>query len=263
MRESGTQGRIRPSSLCRKVSLTLPTGWQGLSQDDLRHVLLLHHTLGGRGTDAVKAAALLYFGGFLVERKTESGWLCVRSGKPFLLSPSLLPSVIATLDWTCRPEEMTDRIDRIGRHKACNMWLRDMPFGKYLMLENYYQAFLSSREARLLRLMAEILYQVPEGDTLDAEDYETSSVFLWYSAVKSRFAREFPHFLKPVREGQSTGSRMDQKEMMTAQIRLLTKGDITKNDAILNTDTWSALFELDALARESEELKTKNSTRNV
>ena len=38
---------------------------------------------------------------------------------------------------------------------------------------------------------------------------------------------------------------------MAAQIRILTKGDITKNDAILKSDTWSALLELDALAKEA------------
>ena len=44
---------------------------------------------------------------------------------------------------------------------------------------------------------------------------------------------------------------------MNAQIRALTKGDITKERDILNMDTWRALTELDALAREYEEINRK------
>lgn len=42
---------------------------------------------------------------------------------------------------------------------------------------------------------------------------------------------------------------------MNAQIRALTKGDITKEKEILSLDTWRALTELDAQAKEYEEMK--------
>ena len=38
-------------------------------------------------------------------------------------------------------------------------------------------------------------------------------------------------------------------------IRALTGGDITKEAAIMKMDTWRALTELDAKAREAEELR--------
>ena len=44
---------------------------------------------------------------------------------------------------------------------------------------------------------------------------------------------------------------------MNAQIRALTKGDITKEKEVLNMDTWRALFELDAQAKEAQELRNK------
>lgn len=47
------------------------------------------------------------------------------------------------------------------------------------------------------------------------------------------------------------------QDSMDAQIRALTKGDITKERDILNMDTWRALTELDALAREYEEINRK------
>ena len=38
-------------------------------------------------------------------------------------------------------------------------------------------------------------------------------------------------------------------------IRALTGGDITKEESILKTDTWRALTELDALAKEAANLR--------
>jgi hypothetical protein len=44
-------------------------------------------------------------------------------------------------------------------------------------------------------------------------------------------------------------------ETMNAQIRALTKGDITKENTVLKMDVWRALTELDAQAADREELK--------
>ena len=44
---------------------------------------------------------------------------------------------------------------------------------------------------------------------------------------------------------------------MCAEIRALTGGDVTKTKAVLDADTIDALTELDAKARESEELSIK------
>ena len=42
---------------------------------------------------------------------------------------------------------------------------------------------------------------------------------------------------------------------MNAQIRALTGGDITKEEAVLSMDTWRAFTELDAKAKEVEDIK--------
>jgi hypothetical protein len=47
------------------------------------------------------------------------------------------------------------------------------------------------------------------------------------------------------------------QDVVDSQLRALTKGDITKEKEILAMDTWRALTELNALAREYEELNQK------
>ena len=59
--------------------------------------------------------------------------------------------------------------------------------------------------------------------------------------------------LDGLEQGAPLGRRL--QEAMNAQIRALTKGDITKEREVLSMDTWRALAELDAQAKEYEELK--------
>ena len=44
-------------------------------------------------------------------------------------------------------------------------------------------------------------------------------------------------------------------EVVDAEIRALTGGDITKEAQVLQSDCWRALTELDAKAREAREMK--------
>lgn len=44
------------------------------------------------------------------------------------------------------------------------------------------------------------------------------------------------------------------RELMLAEIRALTGGDVTKNEAVLHADTMDALAELNAKAREAREM---------
>lgn len=257
MKDSKTRKGTLPSSLCRKVSLSVPEGWGSLTPQQLQRMMQLLTLYADSDIAQAQVAALLYFNGMTVYRRQPEGWLCKKDGRVFLLDPDIIPDIIGRLDWLGHPEQMTDRIATMANHKAVDMWLRTLTFGEYLMLENYYQAFLTTHRQDLLERMAKVLYQVKEDEEIVIEPHYTTATFMWYACVKERFSKEFPHFLKPVAEGSSTGSQADQKEMMTAQIRLLTKGDVTKNRDILNVDVWSALTELDALAKEAEDFKNK------
>ena len=92
---------------------------------------------------------------------------------------------------------------------------------------------------------------------------ERTSIFYWFASLKNLLSRTFPHFLQAATADSSAnmlgtpdiGRRL--QESMNAQIRALTKGDITKENEILSFDTWRALTELDAQAREYEELNKK------
>ena len=262
-RDSKTKKTILPSSLCEKVSFSVPTSWERLTQEELRYAIRLLWLYGEAPDwqERVKTAAFLHFCGLDVARRTEQGWLCrvQETGKAFLLNPELLPSLLQHLDWLCHAEQMTVRIELVDGYKAVDFELRELMFGNYLMAENFYQAFLLGKDSKNLLSLAEILYAVPDGGDTSAftEDILTG-VFLWFNAVKQLLGQWFPAFLKPAGEGKATVTRESTYESTQAQIRLLTKGDVTKQKYILEqTDTWTALAELDALAKEAEEIKRK------
>ncbi len=260
-----TKEKIPHSSLCKSVELSIPTAWEQLTQEQLRHVLALYVLYDGQRNwmECVKVNAAVGFAGITVERKTVGGWLCsMKDGRTFIMDSSDIPAVIAPLSFLEHPENMTVRLESMGKYKAVDMWLHDVPFGNYLKLENFYQAYLQTKDNGRLKQMATVLYQVPDENPLELDEVMQLSVLLWYAAVKARFAAIFPHFLKPG-PPDGHGSSADQRMITVTQIRLLTKGDITKNEEVINTDTWDALNELEMLAIESEEFKRKYGKENV
>ena len=83
------------------------------------------------------------------------------------------------------------------------------------------------------------------------QKYELFAIIQWYTQLKAHFSKHFSNFFKRTQGGSS----QSVVEAMNAQIRALTGGDVTKEKEILAIDTWRALTELDAKAREAEEFK--------
>lgn len=117
-----------------------------------------------------------------------------------------------------------------------------------------------NHEDRFLQKMAHLMYRTAGGssdETANFEPYELLGVFMWFSSVKEYFSSNFPHFFRPAKDGGEL-RREDILPAMQAQIRALTDGDVTKLQAVYNTDCWAALTELDNKAREAEEFKKRN-----
>ena len=127
-------------------------------------------------------------------------------------------------------------------------------FGDYIRLENYYQGYLMSHDDRAVDAMVAILY--PGLDTSHLDPCIRYGTVLWMVSVKKLFARLFPDFLRPA-SPNADGTPPDMRAVMVAEIRALTGGDVTKNAAVLESDAWDALTELNEKAREAREFNEK------
>ena len=216
--------------------------------------------------DELKTRAFFSWAGIEVIDKEAGGYVCLtKSDKgpvEFTLELWQVAEFVQQLDWLAETPMAPVRLERIDGCKAVDAKLIGVPFGQWLQLDNYYQGYLSRHDpARTepLRRAAFLLYLDSDGDnpkSMRLTEAELLSVFYWILAVKNLFRQQFPHFFRPVEGGVEQSTQM---ELMNAQIRALTGGDVTKEQRVLDLDVWRALTELDAKAREAQELQRQLS----
>lgn len=252
-----------------------PSSWAELSEEQLRYVLSvmsIHHD-----HIVIKCYLLARFCGLTVHKYTRTGWKCsVKCGESDENGDTKTGKVRERVLYISAAEILSllknfDFIDKFTNFRplqrasdvlltAVDSMLHDVSFYDYLNIEKNYQLFMLNQEDKFLQKMAHLLYRTEDGsadETAHFEPYELLGVFIWFSSVKEYFAANFPHFFKPAREGGEL-RRVDILPAMQAQIRALTDGDVTKQQAVYNTDCWAALTELDNKAREAEEFKERN-----
>lgn len=259
----------------QEFNFKAPSSWAELSEEQLRYVLTvmsIHHD-----HIVIKCYLLARFCGLTVHKYTRTGWKCSvkcdesgengdsKTGKVrervLYISAAEILSLLKNFDFI---DKFTDfrPLQRASDVllTAVDSMLHDVSFYDYLNIEKNYQLFMLNQEDNFLQKMAHLMYRTADGSadkTAHFEPYELLGVFMWFSSVKEYFAANFPHFFKPAREGGEL-CRVDILPAMQAQIRALTDGDVTKQQAVYNTDCWAALTELDNKAREAEEFKERN-----
>ena len=242
------------------LHLTCPRSWKEMTGEQLRYAL---HIIGcGRYShEEGRTRMLLHFTGIRIERNTMRGWLCTvpvvsPKGKQklhtFFLQAWQVQDMIQQLVYVDSYETFDVRLESIQGHMAVDPLLHGVRFHDYLQMEKYYQIFLERLMPDMALKLAQMLY--PGGVTA-IDEAELTNCIMWYSYVKKRMQRFFPHFFRPAPVGN--GKSVNFYEQMNAQIRALTDGDITKEQAVFDKDCWRALTELDAKAREAEELRKK------
>ncbi len=244
------------------IDFTLPTGWAELSQKQLRFVYSL--IAADMGADEIKTLALLRWSGCKVVARDADGFVLQQGKTIFTVKPIQIAEATQSLDWLAELPPHPVRLDRIGRRRAIPADFQDVPFEAYIITENLYQGFLSTQNDAMLDELARVLYPKFR-TTLTA--MQRISVFYWVASLKQMLARQFSDFFQPMAEiggnllsgSPNIGAQL--QESMDAQIRALTKGDITKEREILSLDTWRALTELNAQAREYRQINSKYNAK--
>ena len=237
------------------IDFACPSKWSSLTQEQLRYLLFLVNHFS---VDTVKTYAVCRFCGIVPQsRDTKRGWLCqVKTDRGTIrtwIQPDEFAVMTQQLDFVTKPQTFDVRLESIDGCSPVHQLLRGVAFRDYLTLENYYQAFLRTQDYRYLDKMTSILY-LKDGEIkrdIKVSDEERTGTLYWYIYIKSEFNRYFPHFFIPA----GGASESDPMQVMNAQIRLLTGGDITKEEQVLGMDCWRALTELDAKAHIAQEQK--------
>lgn len=241
------------------LTVRLPSSWQSLTDAQLYYVYGL--TADNMSLAQMKTYCFFKFSGVNVLRRTADGYVVSDGVRQVRATPEAIARCLRSLDWLGSLPNYPVRISRIRRNDAVDAALHGVSFGEYVALDNMYQGYLHGQDDSLLVEMAKILYQT---DNLRLNRAQRISVFYWFASVKALFANTFPSFLQPagvltpdnlLAGGASVGQQVT--DAMNAQIRALTKGDVTKEHEVLSLDVWRALTELDAQTKEYNELKRR------
>ena len=238
------------------INFIVPQGWHELSDKQLRYVYQL--LANEFATDEVKTLCLLQWSGTKVIGRQDSGSYLLKRGKIlFEVTPLTLAELLPHLDWLGSIPTVPVRLSKINRQHALPADFSEVPFETFIICDNLYKGYLSTQNDELLDQLGATLY----GKEIAFKPYERISIFYWFAALKDSFAQKYSDFFQPVAgaaDGNLLGSSAPSVEdAMNAQIRALTKGDVTKEAEVLALDTHRALTELNAQAREYKELNAK------
>lgn len=233
------------------IDLSVPKSWQELPDKELRFVYRL---LNSNCTlTQVKTRCLLRWGGLHVLRQEGALFIVRHKKQVFPISALQITEALTNMAWLGDFPSYPVRLSRIGFHRAVGADLQNVSFEEFLTLDNLYQGYLQTQKKELLQDMAVILYRSRH---IQLSNEEATSIFYWFTSLKRYFASLFTHFLGSVNEGDAGSLSFKQlQDNMNTQIRALTGGDITKEHDVLRMDCWRALTELDAKAKDYEELQ--------
>lgn len=210
----------------------------------------------------VQTLCFFKWSGLTVICPYDKGYLVKSGDKEFMISVETVAAAITHLSWTKELPQEPVRLDIVDGATAIPADISSgLSFDSWLACETLWQRYQIKPDDALLRQMAEILYN-KENIRMNAA--ETLGIFYWWASVKNLVSALFPNFFKKV-GGNKVGGNSESEppgydEMrrnIDAQIRALTKGDITKERDILALEAMRALTELDAQAREYDEIRKK------
>lgn len=241
------------------INFIVPQGWHELSDKQFRYVYQL--LADDFATDEIKTLCLLRWSATKVIGKQDSGAYLLRKGKIlFEVTPLTLAEILPALDWLGSLPTSPVRLSKINRQHALPADFSEVPFETFIICDNLYQGYLQTQDDALLDELGATLY----GKSIDFKPYERISIFYWFASLKDSLSRKYSDFFQPI-TGASDDNLLGSsdpsvEDAMNAQIRALTKGDVTKEAEVLALDTHRALTELNAQAREYKELNAKIST---
>lgn len=238
------------------LNLTVPSGWHELND---RRLLALYRMLGsGLSAVEMKILCIIRWNNIKImgRRGLKGNFLLRKDGVTHEVEPKSMAELLPSLDWMDEMPSRPVRPSRLKRRRALPADMMGVSFETFMVCDNLYQGFLATQSDDILDDLARELYPGLRGAVAMEERL---AVFYWWASLKSALALKYPDFFQPVGPdgGNTLGApSLDVEGAMNAQIRALTKGDITKESTVLALDTHRALTELNAQAREYHELNT-------
>jgi hypothetical protein len=258
----------------RTIDLTAPRNYAEMTEKQVRYVANLQ--VKGNKEESIWTKCLIKFTGIKAIGGTSEVYYFAKKHLKGFFSMTIEEtySFAKTLDFVTKRYVGIRPLAKIGKYRPCEELLRDITFLQYLDAENYYQAFIFTKsEVHLYELMA-TLFRIPGEEYSNELTYksikrmstcsevEKLMVVMWFIGIKEYFSAKFKYLFNRVDvDDDDPSTAPDMLGIVRNQVRMLTEGDVTKEEKVLAVPAWSALSEMDDKCREAKELeaRTKHS----
>ena len=244
-----------------RLDLKVPTSWRELTDKQLIYYAFLSATFPPEQAKAFFLLRLLNI--HPIESIGAGRFLCRYKGRDVVLSADELAYSLEQLRFL--DNQLAVRPATMRGYKAVNALLQDdFTFFDYLRADNFFQLYLKTQREQYIERMANYLYRTDKGNYTEFSHLtvtEQAVILLWWMGIKSELSRAFPKYFKPAAAAPDAGDPQSLMEANDAQIRALTGGDVTKEKDVLAMQCWRCFAELNAKAREAEEIKRLNAPK--
>lgn len=245
-----------------ELRITIPAKLSELSADQLKFLAMLFLMEYTRDEFLLKALLKITGLKLIKEVKDEPGawWFRHPSRKrPFILDADQLAEMNKKVDFLLNPDEIHP-LRWIGLARARHFRMYNATFDEYLMAENYYFAWIQTKQEEHLDNLVACLYRRPwqrwnSGKIQQrAKQFRKISpevkytVFLWYIG----FRAYVPKRCKTLFSGKKSTRPFNVREYINGMIHQLNNGDITIKSQLLRQPLWDALDELEQRAIDYE-----------
>ena len=253
-----------------EITLTVPNNYSELSEKQLRFVAAL--LIVGVPEETIWTRCFIKFSGIKPIRSLQDKYFFSKKGLKALFSLSVedVLSFSKNMDWITKSYICLKPLAKIGWFVPVMPLFENVRFLQYLEAENFYQAYLFTKDEKHLHMLMATLYGLPGKEYDNSKTEKRSNYFanrrkvekfitiMWMIGVKEFFTNKFPDLFERSyvsEDGEEQSTVPDMYANIQNQMRLLTEGDITKREQVLQSMAWDALDEMNAKIREAKELK--------
>jgi hypothetical protein len=251
-----------------KINLNIPTGWCQLSEKQL--LIISELMLGENTAVELQTKAFSAFCKIRILNLNDDEVIIKYRRKLYVLQVWQFRAAQAKMAWITQEVIDVNPLPKIVGRKPVDKWMQGTLFLQYLAAENFYQAFLHTKDTKNLANLASVLY--PRKGTFNQETayksaekflklppHKLNTIFIWYTGIKSILAKKFPNLFQTNTDDnqEEYGSSINMREVIDNMMYTLNQGDITKNKQIYESETWAALYMLDMKALEYKKMLEK------
>lgn len=249
----------------KEISLTVPRGYAEMTEQQTAYVAKL--LLSGQTIENIRVKCFIRFAGIRpIVGNSEVYWFVKPKLRGFFsMKVEDVMYWSDRMDWLHQSYIGVHPAQKIGRYHPCHFQLRDTSFIQYIDAENYYQAYLHTADKQYLYKLMATLYQPGQKYNNDntpkiarkiarkAKKHECQLALMWMMGIKELFAQKFSDLFVAAPFSEENPEPPNMYKIIRGQLRMLSGGDITKENAVLASKTWTALDELNEKCREARQ----------